>query len=426
MEALIGWDKSVADVREGGWKTITELIAGAVGHGKGGATAVLEKRQSRALAVLMLINGLELLSDASSAVNVILELQDCHKRVVALRGSHAAPAAASGSKKKDLKSKRRLEDGADEEEEDGSEDKVMSVLVELLVSLLARPSAVLRNVVKSTFRAFSDSMTPSTIEVLVQVLSGSSADLFDGDDEHSAQGDEDADDADDDDTDDDETEEAKPVPSNKTQKVRKIADVEDEEEESEEDEGGEEDKESGDDDDWDDDKMFEIDHLVAAAFKSRLEEAKLAKQTSSMSLVLKLRTLELVEVLLARKEPSALALLLVEPLLDLAIAGASGDKKMGESAQQRVSFHAKVSSLYADKLCRLRPAPAVASAAQAKEVVGMVERLCQRMATHGEMAAAGLGFLLRVLTASAAQHPFALRSGALSQWRVDWWRLKLI
>ena len=151
--------------------------------------------------------------------------------------------------------------------------------------------------------------------------------------------------------------------------------------------------------DWDDDKMFEIDHLVGQAFKSRIEEQRVAKETASMSLVLKLRTLELVDVLLTRKEPNANTLLLLEPLLDLAISGASGDKKGGESAQQRVSFHAKVMALYADKLCRMRPAPAAASMAQAKEALAMLTRLCKRMPVHGELGS-GISFLLRVLAAS--------------------------
>merc|ERR1719183_2969988 len=105
------------------------------------------------------------------------------------------------------------------------------------------------------------------------------------------------------------------------------------EEEEDEHESSSDDGEDHEGEDWDDDKMFEIDHLVGQAFKSRMEEQRVAKETASMSLVLKLRTLELVEVLLTRKEPNATALLL-EPLLDLAISGASGDKKGGESAQQ--------------------------------------------------------------------------------------------
>lgn len=40
----------------------------------------------------------------------------------------------------------------------------------------------------------------------------------------------------------------------------------------------------------------------------------------------------------------------------------------------------------------------------------MVERLCQRMVSHGELASAGLSFLLRVLAASASKHASALDS----------------
>ena len=53
----------------------------------------LAKRQSRALAVLFLYNGLELLSDPQAAAGVVLELQECYERVVKLRSgkSKAAP-----------------------------------------------------------------------------------------------------------------------------------------------------------------------------------------------------------------------------------------------------------------------------------------------------------------------------------------------
>lgn len=52
----------------------------------------------------------------------------------------------------------------------------------------------------------------------------------------------------------------------------------------------------------------------------------------------------------------------------------------------------------------------------------MVERLCERMPAHGELAASGISFLLRVLSASATQHGSALESalkhvgGMLDKW----------
>jgi hypothetical protein len=287
---------------------------------------------------------------------------------------------------------------------------------------------VLRSVVKSTFRAFVDVLTPASVDVLLQVLSDNAADLFDeGDDGDDSPMDDDEEDEDEEGDDDDEEgmEEdgkvaaalskgnavSKQAPSGKTGK-RKAPEhqVDDEDGEGEEkgNKDSDEDRSAEDDDDdgdeWDDNKMFEMDRLIGAAVKSRLQEQQMAKQTSRMSVVLKLRTLELLEVLLSRKEPSALVLTLVEPMLDLAISGGSGDKKVGESVQQRVSYHAKVTSLYADKLCRLRPVPAVTTAEQAKEVVEMLERFAQRLPAHAELAGCGMAFLLRVLAASGKEH----------------------
>ena len=424
VQPVVPWEATVIKVRSDMWTTTTQLLAAAGPDTQSQSHEVLQGRQSRALALLFLYNGLELLSDPQSAIHVVLELQQCHDRVLALRG---AAAAASSKKKKKAppKSKRKVEEDAGEEQEQEDEDEVMAVLVELLVSLLARPSAMLRNVVKATLRAFADNMTPSSIQVLVQVLSESGADLFaNGDDDDDMDDDDDEDeeeeDEDGDEDEDDDEEQVAAALSKKESKTGKdkagskrkaAASGEDDDEDEEEEASEESDSDGGAEDDWDDDKMFEIDHLVAAAFKSRLEETRVAKQTSSMSLVLKLRTLELVEVLLTRKEPSAQLLLLLEPLLDLAITGAGGDKKVGESAQQRVSFHAKVSALYADKLCRVRPAPPVTSAPQAKEATAMLERLCERMPQQGQLVGAGIQFVLRVLSASSKSFPAALAGG---------------
>jgi DNA polymerase phi len=424
---VVGHDASTRAVRAQAWKTTVELLGRSErseGAGEGPREA-LEKRQNRALALLLLYNGLELLSEPEAAVGVLQELQECHQRMSQKKEVKVGKAGARSSKPS--ASSKRAGGGGEEEVEE--EEELMSVLVELLVSLLARPSAVLRSVVKSTFRAFVDVLTPASVDVLLQVLSDNAADLFDegedGDDSPMDEDDEDEDEEDEDDDDEEGMEEdgkvaaalskgnaaSKQAPSGKTGK-RKAPEhqVEDEDGEGEEqgNKDSDEDSSAEDDDDdgdeWDDNKMFEMDRLIGAAVKSRLQEQQMAKQTSRMSVVLKLRTLELLEVLLSRKEPSALVLTLVEPMLDLAISGGSGDKKVGESAQQRVSYHAKVTSLYADKLCRLRPVPAVTTAEQAKEVVEMLERFAQRLPAHAELAGCGIAFLLRVLAASGKEH----------------------
>ena len=425
---MVGHDASTRAVRTQAWKTTLELLGKSErseGAGEGPREA-LEKRQNRALALLLLYNGLELLSEPEAAVGVLQELQECHQRMS--QKKEVKVAKAGGRSSKPSASSKRAGGG---EEEVGEEEELMSVLVELLVSLLARPSAVLRSVVKSTFRAFVDVLTPASVDVLLQVLSDNGADLFDqGEDGDDSPMDDEDEDEDEDEEDEDEDDEegmeedgkvaaalskgnaaSKQAPSGKTGK-RKAPEhqVDDEDGEGEEkgNKDSDEDSSAEDDDDdgdeWDDNKMFEMDRLIGAAVKSRLQEQQVAKQTSRMSVVLKLRTLELFEVLLSRKEPSALVLTLVEPMLDLAISGGSGDKKVGESAQQRVSYHAKVTSLYADKLCRLRPVPAVTTAEQAKEVVEMLERFAQRLPAHAELAGCGIAFLLRVLAASGKEH----------------------
>ena len=416
-------DEAARSVRSDMWSTVKTLVQGSLAQKSSASKpSGLGVRECRALAVLFLYTGLELLSDPAAAVKVVQELHETYRRVLSLRRDGGAAKGKALKPKPTLKSKRAAaeqdeESAGQDESEASSQDEVMAVLVELLVSLLARPSAVLRSVVKTTFRAFSDSMTPSTIEVLVQVLSEAGNELFAASDDEDEMDEEDEDDTgDEEESDDDDSEGGEDMAEDAevakalsstgraegarlSNKRKAVGDGEEEEHESSSDDGEEHEGE-----DWDDDKMFEIDHLVGQAFKSRMEEQRVAKETASMSLVLKLRTLELVEVLLTRKEPNANTLLLLEPLLDLAISGASGDKKGGESAQQRVSFHAKVMALYADKLCRMRPAPAAASMAQAKEALAMLTRLCKRMPVHGELAGSGISFLLRVLAASGPSY----------------------
>ncbi|EKX43352.1 hypothetical protein GUITHDRAFT_110769 [Guillardia theta CCMP2712] len=343
--------------------------------------------QIESLLELFLTSRLEFLSDFSQTSDVLVELQQCYKKIAKVLGLEKPP---KGKK-----------EAAKEEEE---EEEVMTVFVELLLSLLARPSAALRSVVKRNFRAFCDFLTPGAVGVLTTVLSQSDKDLFNEEAEEEEEEEEEDDDDDDDDDEDDEDED----------------EDEDDDEDEDEDDDEDEDKEpkasaadvrkvnveeDDDDEEWDDEKMFAMDKLIAEAFKSKQEERRLAKQSSSMSLILKLRTLELVEIFLSRSPSSPLVLDLLEPLLALAVSGGSDGSAGGESREQRVDFFAKASIVYAERLCKLKTVPQLSSEEEEEKVASSLKMLFARMgAPHqGELVAAGLFFLLRVISANRSR-----------------------
>jgi hypothetical protein len=55
----------------------------------------------------------------------------------------------------------------------------MKVLLELVITIVARPSAALRTLAKQAVRAFASAITPGSLQILLDVLPSSSADLFD-------------------------------------------------------------------------------------------------------------------------------------------------------------------------------------------------------------------------------------------------------
>ncbi|KAJ1474088.1 hypothetical protein T484DRAFT_1833626 [Baffinella frigidus] len=121
-----------------------------------------------------------------------------------------------------------------------------------------------------------------------------------------------------------------------------------------------------------------------------------------MSLVLKMRVLELIEVFLAHQKGSPLVMSLIEPLLD--VCGGVGAERVGQSAQQRVSFNAKAATLFATRLCKPKSVPVLQTQEDREELVELVARLLSRLAQphQGELVSPAIMLLLRIAGASAA------------------------
>ena len=233
------------------------------------------------------------------------------------------------------KTKKTKKKAAAEEEEEEEEPKPMDVLVDILLSLLAQPSALLRDVVEHTFKAVAPAVSEASVQDMLRVVMAPDADNRnagegDSDDEallEDADDEEDENDAEEEEEDEDDAE----VDEDDD-------DVEDDEGDASDDdeEDGDSDEDSDDDgpvdearaaaiaaalaksgaaidsdeeedpaEDMDDDAMFSIDKLLGQAFKSRREDIKRKKNMVRATRDFKFRVLALLE-LYARTQPERL------------------------------------------------------------------------------------------------------------------------
>ena len=232
------------------------------------------------------------------------------------------------------KPKKTKKKAAAEEEEEEEEPKPMDVLVDILLSLLAQPSALLRDVVEHTFKAVAPAVSEASVQDMLRVVMAPDADNRnagegDSDDEallEDADDEEDENDAEEEEEDEDDAE----VDEDDD-------DVEDDEGDASDDdeEDGDSDEDSDDDgpvdearaaaiaaalaksgaaidsdeeedpaEDMDDDAMFSIDKLLGQAFKSRREDIKRKKNMVRATRDFKFRVLALLE-LYARTQPGS-------------------------------------------------------------------------------------------------------------------------
>ena len=211
-------------------------------------------------------------------------------------------------KKKSKKSKKSKKDGEDEPE-------AIDVLTDILLSLLAQPSALLRDVVEHTFKAVSGQVSKEGIQDMLRIIAGpevgedAGEGEGDGEDEDVLMEDDDSD-VDDDDDDDEESDD----------------DDDDEESDDEEDYGEANDAEiaamraaaskivgtaaeDSDDSDsesegMDDAAMFRIDKLLAEAFKSRQQDLMRKKNLKRATRDFKFRVISLFQ-LYAKAQPGS-------------------------------------------------------------------------------------------------------------------------
>ena len=332
------------------------------------------------------------------------------------------------------KPKKTKKKAAAEEEEEEEEPKPMDVLVDILLSLLAQPSALLRDVVEHTFKAVAPAVSEASVQDMLRVVMAPDADNRnagegDSDDEallEDADDEEDENDAEEEEEDEDDAE----VDEDDD-------DVEDDEGDASDDdeEDGDSDEDSDDDgpvdearaaaiaaalaksgaaidsdeeedpaEDMDDDAMFSIDKLLGQAFKSRREDIKRKKNMVRATRDFKFRVLALLE-LYARTQPGSPWL----PGAALPLLGAM-QTALSAGTPQSTALAERIGGVLTKHVCHARDLPKGAGEApvNTEAISSALEsaiRAASRPAVGGDAkgfakpATAACLYLLRVLEA---------------------------
>ena len=322
---------------------------------------------SPALAVAPLLRALAVLqvSDWREFTPAIEDLPRCVDDLL------APPKAKAKAKKK-----KNAPNAEDADPKDPKDPEPMDVLVDILLSLLAQPSALLRDVVEHVFKSVSGSVSEASVRDMLRVVLAPDADSRnaaagdggsddeaplededDGEEEEDEDEDEEAgsDDDDDDESDDESDDDAEsdedadsdsddgPVDETRAAAIaaalaKSGANIDSDEEEDPA-------------EDMDDEAMFSIDALLGQAFKSRRNDIKRKKSMVRATRDFKFRVLALLE-LYARAQPASPWL----PGAALPLLGAM-QTALAAGTPQASALAERVGGVLVKHVCRARDVP---------------------------------------------------------------------
>ncbi|KAF9582128.1 DNA-directed DNA polymerase [Lunasporangiospora selenospora] len=303
------------------------------------------KAQYKAFELLFVHMILQLYIEPADSTNILGELHECYDKVF-----------ASASRSKKANGKKAAAQDEDEEEEE--EIQPVEVIIDILLSFLIKPSALLRHVSEQVFVIFCDKMTKTGLELMLSTLStkdnkddmfGEENDEEDGDededkDESMDDEDEDEDEEDEDEEDEDEDAEDMDVDEDVDEELRKkVAEalgVKSTGSDDEEDEDEEEDL-------LDDDQMMAFDEKLNEIFRQK-KLAKAQQKNAKLTLIhFKHKVLDLLDLYIKKQSRNALTLELIMPLLTLVLVPSSANKPI----------HDKISSILRNKLAKIKDYP---------------------------------------------------------------------
>jgi DNA polymerase phi len=240
---------------------------------------------------------------------------------------------------------------ANGDEEDGEEAEAISVLIDLLVTLLQKPSTFVRTTAERVFTAFSGEVKEQALQLLLDQISPDSTVEVEeptagSDDEAEAAAVPNGKSADDDDIDDDEDSDsgdeddedlgidldADPELRAKVEAALRgvgMAVDEDEDEDDEDDADGAEEEEE---EILDDEQMLELDDQLAEIFRAKKAQSKGNKADQEAALNSRLKVLDLLEHFAKAQPGSILVVDTVLPLLNVARRSSSEDKELAAKA----------------------------------------------------------------------------------------------
>ena len=357
--------RECADVRGSLFAALDKVADLAEKIGKGGAGADASVAAASAVAPLLRVLAVLQLGDWREFTPAIEDLPRCVDDLV------KAPEPKKGKKTPAKKGKKGKKEEEEEDSEEEEAPKPMDVLVDILLSLLAQPSALLRDVVEHTFKAVAPAVSEASVVDMLRVVMARDADNRNAggegsDDEDGGplgEHDEDEEDGGDDEEEvggsDSDSEEEEPEANGDAEAM----DLDFGGSESESDSEGSDDDapfdekraaaikaalvKAGalkDDDDsdtdedpadaMDDDAMFGIDKLLGQAFKSRREDINRKKNLMRATRDFKFRVLSLLE-LYAKCQPASpylpgAAMPLLGAMQDALIAGTPQSSALAE------------------------------------------------------------------------------------------------
>ncbi|KAG0086769.1 DNA-directed DNA polymerase [Podila epicladia] len=294
------------------------------------------KSQYKAFELLFVQMILQLYVEPEDSTNILGELHECYDKVF------TTSKKANGKK-------------ADDDDE---ELQPIEVIIDILLSFLIKPSALLRHVSEQVFVIFADKMTKTGLELMLSTLQtkDNKDDMFGEEDEededaeadahNQSDDDEDSNDEDDEeedesedmdvDEDDDEDDDSAPVDEEFRKKLAealKVKDGDDDESEEEELLG--------------DDEMMAFDEKLNEIFKQK-KLAKAQEKGAKETLIhFKNKVLDLLELYIKKQSSNELVLDLIVPLLSLVLIPSASNKPV----------HDKISALLRSKLAKVKDYP---------------------------------------------------------------------
>ncbi|KAF8933972.1 DNA-directed DNA polymerase [Podila verticillata] len=312
------------------------------------------KAQYKAFELLFVQMILQLHIEPEDSTNILGELHECYDKVF------------TTSKK--ANSKKAGDD-------DDEELQPIEVIIDILLSFLIKPSALLRHVSEQVFVIFADKMTKTGLELMLSTLQtkDNKDDMFGEEDEededaeadaHSQSDDEDSNDEDEDeedesedmDVDESEDDDNAPVDEEFRKKLAEALKVKDgDDDESEEELLG-------------DDEMMAFDDKLNEIFKQK-KLAKAQEKDAKQTLIhFKNKVLDLLELYVKKQSSNELVLDLIVPLLSLVLIPSASNKPV----------HDKISALLRNKLAKIKDYPREYDEEHVFEILTQVHELAKK------------------------------------------------